>query len=97
MEWIRMEKCCKCWLYGQLAAQCEGEAYRRADCNNCGQRGHHSRDCKTGKHCPLCKEDGHSADTGGCPILRSALRDARGHSIPALTLSYRPDEPALLL
>ena len=73
-----MEKCYKCWLYGHMAAQCEGEVDRRADCNNCGKKGHHSRYCKETKYCPLCKEEEHGADTGGCPTFRSALRDARG-------------------
>ena len=60
-----------------MASECAGAVDRSKSCRNCGAVGHLQKDCSGAKHSPLCKKDGHSAGTGGCPKTRRALKEAR--------------------
>ena len=82
-NWCRVTKrveviqCYRCWRYGHKAAGCKSGEDRSKDCRNCGDKGHLQKECTLQRYCPICKRQGHSAGTGGCPATRQALRQAR--------------------
>ena len=74
---VEVTQCYRCWRHGHKAAACKNAEDRSNNCRNCGDKGHLQKECTLQKFCPVCKRQGHSAGTGGCPATRQALREAR--------------------
>ncbi|CAH1107390.1 unnamed protein product [Psylliodes chrysocephalus] len=77
-ERVDVKRCYKCWEAGHVAANCSGPDRKNA-CLNRGAADHRAKECKSEKHCPLCEEAGHRADTSKCPKFREALNKAKGN------------------
>ena len=86
-------QCYRCQRIGHASLHCG----MQARCVKCGE-GHFTAECTLLKSttskckCVNCGED-NPASYKGCAHYKEAM--AARHSIPALTPSYRPDEPAL--
>lgn len=75
-EQIDILRCYRCWETGHTATKCEGPD-RTKLCLRCGREGHMAKNCKEARYCPICSQQGHRADTGGCPHYKRALAEAR--------------------
>lgn len=76
MEKIEVLKCYRCWIYGHVAAACTGTD-RTETCVKCGQQGHKVKECGHNPYCVICKVEGHRTGSGGCPVHRRMLAEAR--------------------
>lgn len=57
----RPSQCYKCWRFGHVRGTCTSTADYSGRCFNCGDLGHHARDCKTPPKCLPCAESGSAA------------------------------------
>lgn len=76
-ERVDVRKCFRCWDYGHLAKNCNGED-RKDNCQRCNGKGHVAKQCSNEEFCPLCNRKGHSAGGGGCSTFTKALAAEKG-------------------